>query len=249
MRIKNKYWAVILIFTLIACDEGANSDSSTQGTGGSLSRFAISLNHLYLASGSSITVYNISQNKFESIKEIPITFGLETIQTNGDYLYLGARDAMYIYSIANRASPEFVFRYSHIVSCDPVVVQGNRAYVTLRSGNTCNQGSNALEILDISNPNNPQLITQYAMTSPGGLGIYGTCLFVCEGTHGMKMLSVAGDKVQLLKVITDVNAYDVIVQSEKLTLTGQDGIFQYKYDCSGSSLQLISKIPVTRVQL
>ena len=249
MRIKNKFWIIILSVVIIACDEGSNSDSSMQGVGGSLSRFAISQNNLYLASGSLVTVYDIGQNKFEKSQEVPISFGLETIQTNGDYLYLGARDAMYIYSIANRASPKFVFRYSHIVSCDPVVVQGNRAYVTLRSGNSCNLGSNALEILDISDPYNPQLVTQYPMTSPGGLGVYGTCLFVCEGSYGLKMLNVTGDEVQLLKEIKDVNAYDVIVQANKIILTGKDGISQYQYDCLTASLQLLSKIPVVRAEL
>lgn len=243
MRFKSFYF-VILVALLAACE--SDSESTGQGVGGSLTRFAISQNYLYVATGSQITVYDITQDNFNKLQEVPVGFGLETIQVNGEFLYLGARDAMYIYSIANRAAPQFVFRYQHIVSCDPVVVQGNRAYVTLKTGNRCNLGVNSLEILDITNPNNPSLLTQYQMTSPGGLGISGTCLFVCEGVHGLKMLSVAGDRVQRLNELKGVNAYDVIVQPGKFTLTGDDGIFQYQYDCAASSMQMISKIPVVR---
>lgn len=84
------------------------------------------------------------------------------------------------------------------------------------------------------------------MTAPGGLAIYGDCLFVCEGSYGLKMFSVANDEVKLLNTITDVNAYDVIAQNGRLTLTGEDGVFQYSYHCATSALELISRIPVQR---
>ncbi len=243
----NLYSLVCIITCLVACSEDS-SVGGESGMGGSLTRFAISYPYLYVATGSNISVYSVAENDFQAITELPIGFGLETIQVSGNFLYLGARDAMYIYSIANRASPQFVFRYSHIVSCDPVVVQGNRAYVTLKSGNPCNFGVNTLEIIDITDPYNPTLLTQYNMTSPGGLGISGECLFVCEGVHGLKMFNVANDKITLLTSLDDVNAYDVIVQPDHVTLTGEDGIFQYHYSCDNPSIALISKIPVLRVE-
>ncbi|MBN8652278.1 MAG: hypothetical protein J0L67_12660 [Cytophagales bacterium] len=242
MRIR--IFALALI--LFSCSDANMSSDSTQGTGGSLTRFAIKDSYLYIVTGFTINVYSLNAGAFNEVNSITIGFGLETIQANGDFLYLGANDAMYIYSIADRTKPEFVFRYAHIVSCDPVVVQGNRAYVTLRTGNACNLGVNMLEIIDISNPYSPQLIKQHQMTSPGGLGISGTCLFVCEGVNGLKMLNVANDQVTELLELPEVNAYDVIVKPNSFILTGEDGIFQYDYTCDPPVLTLVSSIPVQR---
>jgi hypothetical protein len=242
---RTKLFALALI--LLSCTDSSDS-GSPQGSGGSLTRFAIKDSFLYIVTGFTLNTYSLSDGQFQELNSTTIGFGLETIQANGEYLYLGANDAMYIYSIADRTQPEFVFRYAHIVSCDPVVVQGNRAYVTLRAGGACGRGTNLLEIIDISNPNNPTLLTQYPMTSPGGLGISGSCLFVCEGEFGFSMFNVANDQVTPLLQVPDVYAYDVIVKNDSFIVTGADGIFQYQYTCAPATLNLISTIPVQRAE-
>lgn len=246
----NRFNFVLFLFLLIvsACTQSdTNGVSGATGQGGSLARFVINDQHMYVVTHNSINVYDISINKFRELNRVYVEFGLETIFVKGDYLYLGGRDAMYIYSIGNPSLPSFVFRYSHITSCDPVVVQGTKAYVTLRSGSSCNLGSNALEIIDITNPLAPILIANYPMTSPGGLGIDGNCLFICEGEHGLKMLNVENPhEIKVIKEIADVDAYDVIVENGLLKLTGEDGIFQYEYDCGAQEINLLSKIPVVR---
>lgn len=243
----------ILIFGLVAACENGDSalGESSVGQGGSLTRFAIQNNYLYVADNSTIQVFGINGKEFEKLGDTEVSFGLETIFAKGEYLYLGASDAMYIYSILNPAKPEFIFRYSHIVACDPVIVQGTAAYVTLRStGGTCRQGINALEVINITDPYNPVLIANYPMRSPGGLGISGGCLFVCEGDFGFSMLDVSNPlSISVVKEIKDVKAYDVIVRQGMLTLTGEDGIFQYTYDCAKKDIQLVSKIPVQRGEL
>jgi hypothetical protein len=240
----------LALLCLTAC-EGDGSDMSSTGTGGSLTRFAIHGNMMYVATNTTINVYDIAVDTFAFVKEVPVGFALETIFAKGEFLYLGARDAMYIYSIANPSDPTFVFRYAHIVSCDPVVVQGNRAYVTLRAGATCNNNTtNQLDIIDITDPFNPTQIGQLSMTSPGGLAIDGDCLFVCEGVSGLKMLNVSNPlNVTVINSITSINAYDVIARNGMLTLTGEDGIFQFQYDCTAHSLLQLSKIPVLREEL
>jgi len=238
----------IFLFIVSACTQSdTNGVSGATGQGGSLARFAIKDHYMYVVTHNSLNVYDISINNFKELSKVNIEFGLETIFAKGDYLYLGGRDAMYIYSITTPSLPSFIFRYSHITSCDPVVVHGNKAYVTLRSGTSCNLGSNALEIIDITNPLAPVLIANYPMTSPGGLGIDGNCLFICEGEHGLKMFNVENPlDIKIIKEITHVNAYDVIVGNGLLKLTGEDGIFQYEYDCSAQEINLLSKIPVVR---
>lgn len=246
---KISIWVILLsLGFLLSCTNDAVGPSNNTGRGGSLTRFAINQNYLYVANNSQISVYDISANKFSLLRTIPTNLGLETIQVRSPYLYLGANDGMYIYSIVDPELPKFVFRYAHIVACDPVVVQGNRAYVTLKSSetsNTCNRGVNNLEIIDITNPQNPSLIKSYDMTSPGGLAIDGNCLFVCEGENGLKMFDVTNDIITPVNFLV-IHAYDVIAYNATLTLTGKDGVFQYSYDCSDASLNLISKIPVDR---
>jgi hypothetical protein len=246
MRISISLFFVCIF--LMNCANSGDSVSNT-GKGGSLSRFAIKNDFLYVASNSTIQVFSISKNNLESLNSIHVSFGLETIFAKDDYLYLGSNDAMYIYSIKNPEKPEFVFRYSHITSCDPVIVQGNLAYVTLKVGN-CRTGTNTLEILDISDPNSPVLLQSYPMKSPGGMGIDGGCLFVCQDKNGLAVLDVSDPKsISETMSIENVNAYDVITNNGVLILTGEDGIFQYSYDCAKKDIKLISKIPVERAAL
>jgi hypothetical protein len=215
-----------------------------------MARFAIQNDFLYVANNQTVEVFSIGGNDFTKLGAVSVGFGLETIFARGEYLYLGANDAMYIYSISNPSAPAFVFRYSHIESCDPVVVQGDRAYVTLRSGTMCNRGVNALEIIDISDPYNPQLLANYPMISPHGLGVSGPYLFLCEGEAGLKVFDITDEKnISELVFRTDFFAYDVIATPDKITVTGEDGIFQFAYPHGEEFLKLLSKIPVDRDQL
>lgn len=242
---------LLMLVCIAACESDSSGDLNTpQGTGGSMTRYAINNGYLYIASQSTISVFDIRNNTFEKINTVTTTGGLETIVARGEYLYLGAIDAMYIYSIADPAKPAFIFRYAHIVSCDPVVVQGNRAFVTLRAGAACNRGTNALEIIDITNKNNPSLIANYPMLSPHGLGVDGNLLFICEGENGLKVFDIQNEhSIQLKLHIENIHAYDVIPNNGILLLTGEDGVFQYRYDQETGALTLLSKIPVSRTEV
>jgi hypothetical protein len=254
MRLINAFVLVAVVAMTVSCDDMSSGDnfnspqSSGSGQGGSMTRFAIQGNYMYIVDASSIKVFEIEEGKFNLLPEVPVGFGIETIFAKGEYLYLGANDAMYIYSISTPASPKFIFRYSHIVSCDPVVVQGNRAYVTLSSGSRCNRGTNSLEIIDITNPYEPHLMMNYQMQSPRGLAIDGNVLFICEGDNGLKAYDVTYEQnIKLIESRKDFHAFDVIAKAGVATITGEDGIFQFSYSASG--IKLISKIPVTRPEL
>lgn len=240
----------LLLFNFCVEIGSDNADSGGVGQGGSMTRFAINNNYLYVVDNSTIKVFDISENNFKQLNEILVGFGLETIFARAEYLYLGANDAMYIFSISNPAHPTFIFRYAHIMACDPVVVQGNRAYVTLRSGENldeCNRGIDALEIIDISNPNSPSLIANYPMSNPHGLGVDGNMLFICEGKFGLKFFDISNEKnIRLIQHVDNIHAYDVIPRNGLLLLTGEDGIFQFSYIDVLSPLQLLSKLPVLR---
>jgi hypothetical protein len=237
-----------LIILLIGCNENSDSSVSPQtGTGGSMARFAITGNTLYIVSKESLEVYDIASagNPVKAQKK-DMNVGIETIFPYQNHLFIGANDGMYIYNNSNPNNPSFVTKYTHIQSCDPVVVQGQYAYVTLRSGVACRFGNtfSSLDVVDVSNKSQPVMVSTQAMTSPYGLGVSGNKLFVCEGENGFKVMDITEPKNPVLKHhFEDLPSYDVIVRNNNLIITGEKGLFQYRYDNS-DNVEFLSKIPV-----
>lgn len=237
------FWLLIFCF---GCE--GDSDSSPinpAGHGGSLARFAISGNNLYIVGESALLSYNISnpgQPQFKA--EIPLGFDIETIFPKGNYLYIGAQSGMHIFDVSNPDNPVKQSTYRHITNCDPVVVNGNFAYVSLRAGCGFNN-ANLFEVLDITDPENPKQLGQYGgLESPYGLGVTGNYIYICEGRHGLKILNVEDPENIFLEKELEIDAYDVIVIDQgRLLLTGADGIYQF--DISDPvTPQLLSEIPV-----
>jgi hypothetical protein len=240
----------MLILLMSACSSNdATTSMDSVGQGGSTTRYTIQNNFLYVVTNVSLKVFDISGNNFTQLSSQEVGFGVETIFSRPDYLYLGSNDGMYIYKLHDPVSPEFVFRYQHIVACDPVVVQGDRAYVTLSSGvGNCNRDVNELQIIDITDRYHPELVTTYVMQSPRGLAVDGDYAFISEGEFGLTVLDISDEhNIRIVETLTDFNALDVIVRANRLTVTGEDGIFQYSYPAAeGNFLTLLSKIPVLR---
>lgn len=117
---------IIITLILTGCDSDfdySSDTSSDQGTSGSLARFAIAGDYLYTVELEQLKIFNIADEKSpEFIKQINPGFGIETIFSKENYLFLGSRWGVYIYDISNPQSPQQVSLYSHIYSCDPVVV-------------------------------------------------------------------------------------------------------------------------------
>lgn len=231
-----------------SCENDAGLDLTTgSGQAGSTARFAVSDTFLYLLDGHQVRVFSFVSGEFKQVGQTSTSTSTETIFADGDFLYLGATDGMYIYSIADRAAPSFVFQYQHILACDPVVVEGNRAYITRRAGTSCNNtGRNVLEIIDISDPHQPVQVDDYTMTSPYGLGIDGAVIFVCEGENGVKVYDVTNEHtLRLMHEMRDCPATDVIMKDGVATATGDNGIFQFSYGGPADEVTLLGHIPVS----
>ncbi|SDD86760.1 LVIVD repeat-containing protein [Dyadobacter soli] len=241
--------AIGLMLLLNACNEnsGDSGPSPQTGAGGSMARFAITDNTLYIVSKQSLEVYDINDggNPAKAATR-NLGVGIETIFPYQKNLFIGAMDGMYIYNNAKPNDPKFLTKYTHVLSCDPVVVQGRYAYVTLRTGVNCRPGGSfsSLDVVDISDPEKPQMVGSQRMDSPYGLGVSGNKLFVCEGDRGFKMMDITDPKAPVQKqFFRDVPAYDVIVRNNHLIVTGNGGLYQYNYDDS-DSITYLSKIPV-----
>lgn len=231
-----------------ATDQSADVNPNSQtGTGGSMARFAIVGDVLYCVLPDKLQVYTIANpTNPVSAKTIPLTVGLETIFPYKNALFIGANAGMYIFDNQQPDSPVLLSSYFHVQSCDPVVVQGNYAYVTLRGGSGCRRMATAstLDVVDVTDLKNPKLINSQTMESPYGLGVSGDQLFVCEGDRGMKIFDLADPKQPKLKhVIGDIKAYDVIPTSKSLLVTGDGGLVQYGLQ-EGGKLEVLSKLAI-----
>jgi hypothetical protein len=229
----------------ISSDKMPSNISS--GKGGSLARFAMANNHLYVVSLEDLHVVNISnpQSPF-LISKVKLGKDIETIFPHESKLFIGSETSVMIYDISNASNPTKISSFTHVRACDPVVVQGNYAYATLRAGGPCPGSRSQLLVLDISDIYNPKLFKTYNMTEPYGLGIDGEALFICEGKHGLKVYNASNPNTitnNQIANFNDVHAFDVIPFNNVLIMTGNGGISQYDYS-DKSNLQLLSVIPV-----
>ncbi len=224
--------------------------ASSSGIGGSMARFAIQNQALYVLAGYSIKVLDITNVKQPvTLDPVNNTWGIETIFLNGNYMYVGAQNGMTIYDVTDALKPKWVSNYSHFTSCDPVVVDGDYAYVTLRSGRTCrNALTNQLDVIDIKDKKTPTLIKSYGFTSPNGLGIDNKTLFICDGNDGLKIFN-ATDIYHIttnpIAQFKDIQATDVIPVNGLLFMIGKDGFYQYDYS-NLTNVKLISKIEIKK---
>ncbi len=234
-----------------ACESLSKSDGSVNpqsGTGGSMARFAITDNSLYIVTSSSLDVYDISSpDQPAKTASRNMGVGIETIFPYQDKLFIGANDGLYIYDNTKPSSPSLLTKYVHVMSCDPVVAQGNYAYVTLRAGQACRNWTSlsTLDVVDFSDPRKPVMVHSQGMDSPYGLGISGDRLFVCEGEKGLKVMDISNPTSPALRYqIEEMHAYDVIANRDNsLILTGHDGIFQMTFH-DNDTHELLSIIPV-----
>ncbi len=220
---------------------------SAIGIGGSMARFTISTNYMYAVHNNDLKVFDIGETPGISAGNvIPLDRQVETIFPYDNKLFLGTTTGMMVYDLSSPSTPAFLSVFTHINSCDPVVVEGNLAYVTLRSGTQCNGFTNQLDVVDISSVTNPFLVKSYPMFNPHGLGIDNHTLFICDGDAGLKVYD-ATDPLEIhmhqLAHFADIKTYDVIPYNGLLMMIGADGLYQYDY-ADLDSLRLLSHIPV-----
>lgn len=232
----------------IAAGEGSSSGGGntipSSGVGGSMARFTIANDRLYAIDQSNLHVYNITQaaNPVEA-SDVSVGWGIETIFPYDNHLFIGANNGMYIYDASNDPDqPEFISRFEHAQACDPVFVQDNLAYVTLRGGTECQNFNNQLDIIDVSDYRNPKLLATHSMKHPHGLSVYEDELLICEGKFGWKTFTVnKPESIDLTNHVKNIHAFDVIRLGEKLAMIiGSDGLYQYKLD--DGKIELISEI-------
>ena len=215
------------------------------GVGGSMARFGIKGNVLYVLDQNTLKVFDIT-NKTSPVKHNDLYpgWGVETMYLTENTMFLGTTTGMVIFDISIPLSLQTRKFFSHARSCDPVIVDDTLAYITLRTGTTCGGSTNTLSVVNVKNINSPSLVATYSMTNPHGLGKDGDLLFICDGNAGLKIYDASDPKTitnHLVYTYPNINTYDVIPLGNVLVLIGDDGLYQYDYS-NVLSIRLISSI-------
>ena len=211
---------------------GNSSISSSVVAGGSMARFTVANQYLYAIDGSEIKIFDVAQTTPSLKNEVTVTWGIETLFPMAGSLFIGSTSGMIIYDITNPEAPQYLSTFSHATACDPVIVSGNTAYVTLRDGTECQGFINQLDVVNVSTLTNPTLIRSYPMDNPHGLSVIDETLYLCEGAFGLKTFDVSNPNQisqNLLDVATGFFAYDVIVlpPGNHVMVVGKDGLYQF----------------------
>jgi hypothetical protein len=221
--------------------------SNGVGIGGSMARFGIYENTLFAVDNTTMHIFSIAVPKTPVLKkDFNAGWSIETLFTVGDKMFLGSQSGMRIYDISIPNSPLYICDFWHMTGCDPVVVSGDYAYITLRGGNNCGNNVNQLVVVSIADITKPLELKTYPMEGPYGLGIDDHTLFICDGDAGLKVFDASDPLTinqHLLARYPDILTYDVIPINGLLILIGDDGLYQYDYE-NVNDIKFLSKIGV-----
>lgn len=220
----------VLLFAQCAkqgASESYASDSSGGGKGGSMARFAITGNYLYVVNNTNLLVYDISDPE-KTVKKstVPVGWQIETIFPYDDKLFIGSTTGLYIFELKDPEKPARLGAVAHFRACDPVVTQGNTAYLTLRGNGACGSPQNALMVYDVTNPTQPVPKKQLPLKGPYGLGIHQNALYVCDGADGLVVYDVTRPlDPSMVRTVKDGSFFlDVIPYNDVLIVYVQGGV-------------------------
>ena len=223
------------------------SNSSAAGVAGSMSAFALVGNRLYTVDEANLKVFNTSQPATpQYIKNVQLnSWQIETIFPFENKLFIGSQSGMMIYNVADPDNPTALGAFTHATACDPVIADGNTAYVTLRSGGLCTGVNNQLDVLDISNLLHPQLIKTYELTGPAGLSKDGNKLLICDGASGLKLFDagIASNIIQKAQ-LSIADPYDVIALNGLAIVTAKRGLYFVDYS-NGMQMSIKGQVNIS----
>lgn len=220
----------LLCLTGLACtkEDARNEASSGNGKGGSLAKFTIVGDYLYMLNGAGLDAYSLTDAGNPEFKSsIPVDWGAETLFPYNDKLFVGSQNGMFIYSLENPSVPAKLGQAQHLRSCDPVVANDTMAFVTLR-GNACGPATDGLYVYDVKDVTSPNLVKTVEMPTPSGLGLNDSLLYICQQSYGLSVYSIKNPASPvLLKQLTDAYFEDVIVYYNLLICYVKSGLQLY----------------------
>lgn len=219
-----------ILFAQFSCSKNeAGTQASQDGAGGSLARFTIVGDYLYLVDHYSLITYDISDPSSLKLKsKAQLGQGIETIYPYNGKLFIGSQSGMFVYSLSTPSKPTLEGAVNHVRACDPVVANDSVAYVTLRGfGTTCGSTQSVLNVYNIKQKE-PLLVKTEGMTNPYGLGIKQNALYVCDKTDGLVVFDISNGFSPVKKnTLKDDIYFDVIPYGDLLICHVEKGILFY----------------------
>lgn len=213
---------------LMSASSSSSAPGVSNGTGGSMARFALSDDRMYTVDYSKLKVFNtaIPENPVY-VKELSAGgWDIETIFPFGKNLFLGSMTGMHIFDISSKDNPFRTGSFTHARVCDPVISDGKNAFVTLRNGSKCAGYINQLDVVDISDLSKPKLLKSYPLTNPHGLSKEGDILIICEGADGVKFFNAADvNNIKQLAHVKGMKAFDVIALGKIAMVSAEDALY------------------------
>lgn len=243
-----------VLMTQCSSDEALSLSSDT-GVGGSYARFIISGDFLYVIDEQRIKTYDLVDPALPvqvDVKEVGSN--IESLFRLDQRLFIGSGSGLYIYEIDDQGIPQSLGQADYRLPfepCDPVVADTQYAYVTLNTlenvsgcGRTFAEQINVLRIFDLSRIESPNLIAEYPMFGPKGVGIDGNTLFLCDDEEGLKIFDVTDPtNIEMIIQFDSFTAFDVIPLNGLLLVVATDNIYQFDYS-DLNNIRLISNIPI-----
>ena len=241
-----EFYSVDDIWNLEVFDGAIAASGDVIGTGGSYAKFQIYNNALYTIDDYMLYAFDITNyNDINLSSQLWMEdwFGaaqLETTFIRKDYLFIGATNGMHIVGLQDEFNPSYTSSFLHATGCDPVVVEDNTAYITVRGGNSCGSIEDQVNVIDISDINAPVEYSTYFLGSPYGLGVKDQTLYVCND-DGLNVFNAQNPNSIVLENTYQNIAKDVIPLTTHLIAVGENVIYQYNY-VDDFGLELLSTV-------
>ncbi len=228
---KSIHLFIVILICLSGCSKESNTTTSnnSSGSGGSLAKFAIANNFLYVVDMYTLKCYSLSDQQSPSLtKTIELNWNVETVFPYNENLFIGTTNGMYVLSIKDPGNPEKLGQVAHLRSCDPVVANDSLAFVTLRGGTPCGPATEGLYVYNTKDPLNPHEIKILPISTPHGLGLRDTIVYVCRMQDGLSIINVKKpDDPKIIKTIKGDNFQDVIPYNNLLITYVSNGLVLY----------------------
>lgn len=245
---RQKFLLILTIIIFCHCEKSMDTSKTfaSSGQGGSMARYTIAGNYLYIVDDSNLKVFDISEGASPVLKNtVQVGFEIETIYPFKDKLFIGSTSVVHIFSIAD---PEKPMKLSQAISptvmrrCDPVVAKDTVAYATLRTNAECGGTASILAVYDIKDIANPIQKNAYTLNEPYGLGYMNNVLYVCDKINGLMVFDISNAyDPKYLKSKQDGEYIDVIPYGSLLLCWVKEGMIVYDIS-DNSNPVFLSKI-------
>lgn len=199
------------------------------GGGSSYATFVLIDDYLYRVHDSFLIVYDVTnQEKPKEVSRVEVGWDIETLYPTQNFMFIGGQRGMYIFTRADPTRPRQIAKIEHARACDPVVVSGSTAFVTLRGGNRCGQAPDELLCVSIKDPSQPEVVATKPLQTPWGLAVQDNGLYVSHGENGYSLLDISqSDNPTIRATWADEATRDFLWFGNTLFVLGDDNVSIY----------------------